>query len=205
MVTAHPRPVRRGEVWLAALDPTQGSEIRRDSALPHRLARRAQRASAHLRRRAADDGQPSRPVPRARPLRGQGGADPARPDAHHRAAAAGQAARRRGGADAGGDAGGAAGAVCRAIGRMSGFSPFRLVGKHEMARRSMRGIDQVWPGRRGAGAAQLGAAREHPVRGLHRGAWDGGAKRLLSRRLDRIGASPLRLEVPANTHLNSPG
>jgi mRNA interferase MazF len=29
MVRPHPRPVRRGEVWLAALDPTQGGEIRK--------------------------------------------------------------------------------------------------------------------------------------------------------------------------------
>lgn len=29
MVTPHPRAVRRGEVWLAALDPTVGSEIQK--------------------------------------------------------------------------------------------------------------------------------------------------------------------------------
>ena len=51
----------RGDIWLAALDPTVGAEIPQGTALRHRFATGNARSSANRAGGADDDGQPPAP------------------------------------------------------------------------------------------------------------------------------------------------
>jgi hypothetical protein len=72
---SHGVAITRGEVWLAPLDPTIGSEIQKT-----RLCMIVSPAEMNDRlhhRRANDDRQPTRPFPRPRPVPRQIGSHPA--------------------------------------------------------------------------------------------------------------------------------
>lgn len=103
---------KRGEVWLATLDPTVGSEIQ-DAPVRHRLARRTQRRAADGHRRADDDGKPPRAVSRAGAVSGEkrAGLDRTNPDA--RQCAVGRSPRQDRSANTGSGVAGVGENICR--------------------------------------------------------------------------------------------
>ncbi len=72
--------VTRGDVWLLALDPTVGSEIR--NTRPHRLAARDPRLFKNRDSRADDDRQPPGTFSHSGQLWGKERSDFTRSDAH---------------------------------------------------------------------------------------------------------------------------